>query len=223
MSRKHSLTPARGSRLSPADLDLIIETLNGRFAKCLAGYDERKYPADAYALIVKAFAAPSDTSDGDIERALKWKYGHWRKLNYPAQHREMARRIAARWRVFRDRADRDPRAIFDFWTEALQGRTTQPFITVTFLLHLLRPAGFPIIDQHTFRAMNHLLRSVWPDWQGKGKPSTYADLMTYTEFFNRLHSRWATRAGAPSRLELDKGLMVFGQELKRERSRTCQM
>jgi hypothetical protein len=54
-----------------------------RFESLVEGYHEQKYPAEACELLVEAFKDPSETSDGDIERALRWKYGHWRKDNSP--------------------------------------------------------------------------------------------------------------------------------------------
>jgi hypothetical protein len=201
--------------LTRVELDRIVATLAERHSRDAAGYDHRRYPADAYDLLVRAFSAPADTSGGDIERALKWKYGHWRKLNYPHHHRQMAARIAGRWSDCPAGPVRQPKEIFDFWMEALQGQYTQPYITVTFLLHLLRPADFPIMDQHTFRSMNHLMRSVRPGWVGKQRPLTYDDLITYTEFFNELHAHWSMGGHAPSRSNMDKSLMVYGQWLRR--------
>ena len=130
----------------------------------------------------------------------------------------MANRIWRRWDTFCSRLPLDPPATFDFWLASLQVRARRPYITVTFLLHLLRPSEFPIIDQHTFRAMNALVGGVRPDWTGKKTPSTLDDLLAYTEFFTRLLAAWPGHK-ALSRGDLDKGLMVYGQRLK-QTSRT---
>ncbi|MBE3064033.1 MAG: hypothetical protein IMZ69_03335 [Spirochaetes bacterium] len=130
----------------------------------------------------------------------------------------MAERIWSRWDAFCGPLPLDPPGIFNYWMDALCGRTTQPYITVTFLLHLLRPTESPIIDRYTFRAMNALACRVRPDWKGKQTPSSYDDLLTYTEFFERLLAAWSAGHETISRADLDKVLMVYGQRLKRRAS-----
>jgi hypothetical protein len=45
--------------------------------------------------------------------------------------------------------------------------------------------------------------------------------MMYKDFFNSLHTAWPSRDDAPTRSDLDKALMVFGQGLKmRSRGKT---
>ena len=69
------------------------------------------------------------------------------------------------------------------------------------------------MDQHTFRAMNWFLKEVRPEWESRQAPRNFPDLMTYTEFFNILHTAWQSRDDRPTRSDLDKALMGFGQAL----------
>ena len=201
-------------KLTDDELDGIVRVLAPQARALVAGYDGQKYPKDAYEELVRAFMDPTTTSGGDIRRALEWKYGHWGKANYPQPHRDMAQRIWSRWGDFCSHLPLDPPGIFDFWMKALEGRWTQPYITVAFLLHLLRSSEFPIIDQFTYRAMNALVRKVQPDWDGKRTPSSYDDLLDYMAFFDGLLRVWPAGPGKPVRSRLDKALMVFGQGLK---------
>lgn len=195
-------------KLTSAELTKIIETLEPEFAACVKRYDAGKYPLDAYSALRLAFASPTKPNGGDIRRALEWKYGHWVKANYPKAHREVAVQIKRRWSTFR-RSDAETK--FNYWTTSLKGA----YITVTFLIHLLRPREFPIVDQHTFRAMNYLLAGVRSGRSAKKKPSTFDDLKTYAEFFRDLQTFWARRDATIDRSKLDRGLMGYGQRLAR--------
>ena len=64
------------------------------------------------------------------------------------------------------------------------------FITVAFLLHLLRPLSVPIVDQHNFRAVNSLIRQVRPSWQSKTMPTRYSDLETVAMFMAAVLKAW---------------------------------
>jgi hypothetical protein len=200
--------------LTSVELNQMIDRLAPDLRSLVEDYDDSKYPAAAYDLLIGAFKNPRDTSDGDIERALRWKYGHWRKINYPIAQLHLAERIAGVWKQFSKQNTQEPESIFGYWMAALKGTASTPYITVTFLLHLLRPDQFPIIDQHTFRAMNWLIKGVRPEWSERKAPRNFTDLTTYTEFFDSLHIAWQSRDHAPSRSDLDRGLMVFGQGLK---------
>ena len=207
--------------LTNNELDGIVGHLTASGGYALKEYDQSKYPPGAYQLMVDAFRRPELVSDGDIERALKWKYGHWRKINYPSAQRRLAEQIARKWKSFSTRKQGDAAEVFVHWMKALERKASAPYITVTFLLHLLHPGQFPIIDQHTFRAMNWLITTVRPGWQGRRAPRRYDDLKDYTEFFDALFAACQGRDATLSRSELDQGLMVLGQGLKQgKRQRT---
>jgi hypothetical protein len=60
-------------------------------------YDERKYPPAELARLRGVFGTRESVFEPDILAALVWKYGHTGKANFPAQHRELAARIAKLW------------------------------------------------------------------------------------------------------------------------------
>jgi hypothetical protein len=196
--------------LTPAELTRIVDKLEPGFAKCVKDYPANKYPLDAYSALLAAFASPETLSDDDIRRALEWKYGHWGKANYPEAHRGMAARIWSLWPAFKASK---PEAEFKHWMKELRRKWTAPYITVTFLIHLLRPCEYPIVDQHTFRDMNDVLAGVRLGRSVKKTPSTFEDLETYAEFFDGLQKFWARRDAEIDRPTLDRGLMVYGRRL----------
>jgi hypothetical protein len=203
--------------LTSTELTKIVDKLEPGFADCVKNYAGDKYPLDAYSTLLAAFASPEKLSGGDIRRALEWKFGHWVKADYPEAHRRLIDRIASKWPEFRPS---NPGADFKHWMGELKGAWTAPYITVTFLIHLLRPHEFPIVDQHTFRAMNDLLAGVRPGRSAKKTPSTFDDLETYAEFFRELQTLWARRDATIDRSALDRGLMVYGQRRPRQRNHT---
>lgn len=201
--------------LTSLEKDHILEVIQPDFPQLMAGYDRHKYPEDGYLAVLHSFARPGGPDRSDIYRALRWKYGHWHKQAYPTHHQRMADRIAGLWPSFQSAAGTDPEAAFEFWREHLRGPGGTPFVTITFLLHVLWPERIPILDQHTFRAMHYLLGQVRSGWQSKKKPSTLEDLLMYVEFFNSLQEHWSD---GPGRIEFDQGLMVLGQQLKKARA-----
>ena len=200
--------------LRSVELNQIIDRLAPDLRSLVEDYDDAKYPAHAYQLLVEAFGDHAKTTDADIERALRWKFGHWRKIDYPAAHRHLAERIAREWKRFSREGMQDPESIYRHWVMVLKREAFTPHITITFLLHLLLPDQFPIMDQHTFRAMNWFLKDARPKWPERKAPTDFSDLMMYKEFFDSLHTAWQSRDDAPTRSDLDKALMVFGQGLK---------
>jgi hypothetical protein len=201
--------------LTSTELTRIVDKLKFRFGADVDAYDARKYPLDAYDDLLASFASPKTVSGGDIRRALEWKYGHWMKADYPDAHRKMAVRILAMWPKFSRLVAGAPEAGFHYGMAELKGAWSAPYITVIFLLHLLRPGEVPIMDQHTYRAMNNLIGGVRSDSRAKKKPSTFADLETYAEFFGELKTFWARSDTNITRPRLDRGLMVYGQRLSK--------
>ena len=95
----------------------------------------------------------------------------------------------------------------------LSGRYT--YVSSAFLVHLLFPAEMPIIDQHNFRAMNHLLKAVRPGWTHRQTPSNYADLINLQAFAQELLENWSSFGHtAPCKRNLDKFLMAYGRFIK---------
>ncbi|CAG1007660.1 hypothetical protein ANAEL_03566 [Anaerolineales bacterium] len=192
----------------------IVDAIRPGFQERVNAYNSYLYPETIYEDLCAAFRDPARVAPVDIENALRWKYGHWRKKDYPSAHHKLIELIQSEWEAFRPLQAASPKEIFDWWGEIL-GRQHR-FITNSFILHLLRSSDIPIIDQNNFRSMNFYLCQVRAVWKSKGKPSQYSDLLTLREFMRSVVEQWTRDATAPSlnmRL-LDKYLMTFGQWLK---------
>ncbi len=204
--------------LDKQDKQSILERIKKDFPDRLAEYDSRKYPEEQYDRLLGIFREPKRVTAGDIQKALVWKYGHWGKGNYPLKHHQLITNVQRSWDQIIEQPYRNTKTAFDFWTNALGSHTSKPFVTTCFLLHLVQSDSVPIIDQHTYRAMNFFVKTVRPNWYIKRKPTQYQDLLIYREFLNSVHTFWREEGDAPSLRTLDKYLMMLGKHIKRN---TC--
>lgn len=191
----------------------IVEAVHPHFAAYADVYDASKYPPPVLDRLRLLFANPSWFQPEDIELALRWKYGHLAKGNYPEPHRALARRIATEWPAHRIGRDESPESALARW-RALIGATS--FVTTCFLLHLVAPDEWPILDQHNFRAVRHYLRGVGVSVPDKAAPSTAEDLRVVRDFVRGVRATWRSATGepAPDADRVDRFLMVYGQQLK---------
>ena len=192
----------------------VVDLIRPCFSRYVSEYDERKYPHGIYKYLLRTFKAPEKVSDDDIRTALLWKLGHLAKRRIPAHHEALIACLQERWPGFSSATLGPPAEVFDRLAAAVEVATR--YITVSFLLHLLRPAEVPIIDQHNFRAMNYYFRMVRPVWRRKSKPSTYGDLETLASFLSAIRGRWKRiePCTVPSQVCLDRFLMMYGRALK---------
>lgn len=72
-----------------------------------------------------------------------------------------------------------------------------------FLIHICKPKGYPIFDQHVFRSFNFITKKEI----GK-KPENKEDYLKYRNFILRIHKKYKIDLR-----DVDKGLMTFGQFL----------
>ncbi len=182
-----------------------------RYAK---QFDVRKYPpTELERLRRTVFANPGSVIECDIVAALKWKYGHMRKINFPGQQRALASRIAGMWAANPMLPALDPLDTFQKWRGSL-GSTS--FITICFLLHLINPATVPILDQHNYRSVNRHLARLRPDFVVKAKPSQFADLLLVRDFGNVVLEGWQRYSSieTPTADILDRYLMMHGKAQK---------
>jgi len=200
-------------RMSAEERNSILTGLKVELKSLLGKYQSDKYPEEEHQRLLAAFAAPKSIGSEVIKTGLCWKYGHLRKSNFPQSHKNLIEKVQRCWPNFitylRESGNSRPERIFRFWNQTLDGH--QRFITVCFLLHLLHPDEQPIIDQHSFRAMNFLLQAARPGWRSKKIPSDYEDLANYREFFLDLRQHWQSNGMAPGARELDQVLMMFGK------------
>ena len=194
---------------------IIVRKIRPIFAKHVAQYDTGKYWPDVYDRVLAAFRDPDLPSAQSLDEALRWKYGHLGKPRIPEAHRRLIAQIQRTWPRRAPELSRSPEAAFELLNATFGG--AKRFVTMGFLLHLLFPARTPIIDQHNFRAVNALVRSVRPTWQGRATPSRYADIELVRDVIDAIVAAWSVEhpASTPSVRELDEFLMMYGKSLKR--------
>lgn len=196
------LTTAQAKRIS----DKILPD----FQQILAEYSYTKYPTQAYAEFQVILANPSQGNINQaISDALRWKWGHWGKSNFPVTHKNLINEICGYWPEFAaSGTHQDAKNDFDWWRGKLgRGRA---FISVAFLTHLVHGMdSVPMIDQHNFRSMNYWLTEVSPDYRGKKAPSQWQDIQNLKAFMHAL------LPSIPYGIDtLDKYLMMHGRTVK---------
>ena len=196
--------------LTQEQLLTIKEVVKKKFNYFLSKYDSQKYPEDIYIQSKIKFKEPSQITANDITQAILWKYGHLNKSNYPDSHKNIIKIIIYSWPDFLKNSKYALEDIYDFWTEKL--KVHKNFITVAFLIHLLKSNEIQIIDQHNFRAFNYLLSLVKPGHSFKSKPKNLLDLKNYNHFFTQLID--ILDMDKNKERELDKFLMMYGKDLK---------
>src|ERR1035441_2560059 len=192
----------------------VVNLIRSCFDEHVSKYDERKYPPEIYENSLHAFGAPDRVTAGEIRTAMLWKFGHLGKQRIPSHHEALITCIQERWPdLWPDILEPTP-DVFDRLAAAVGG--PHRYITVSFLLHLLRLSEVPIIDQFNFRAMNYYFGEVRPGWRSKRRPSTYGDLDTLSRFLNAVRRRWKVLdpSNVPSQSRLDRFLMMKGKALK---------
>jgi len=189
---------------SKNEADLIKKKISSIYDDVLSRYDARKYPEDPYDQARVEFSSRGNNNN-QIENAMKWKWGHWGKDNYPQRHKDLIEEIRNIWPKYIQANCTTPEDTFIYWKGALEKRTR--YISVAFITHLIHSELVPIIDQHNYRAMNHLLRiSEEKVITNKKKPSNWEDIQNLREFLSFI----SKLLGKEIR-EVDKFLMMYGR------------
>jgi len=205
--------PLGSEPLSDVEAWQIVQAIKPRFAEFASQYDTKKYWPDVYERVSRAFLEPKQVGPATLREALLWKYGHLGKPAIPPAHERLISQLQRGWPgsavAFTTTADS-----FGALDREFGGKTR--FVTVAFLLHLLRPREVPIIDQHNFRAVNALMVEVRPSWAIRRTPSRYGDVVLIASFMTAVIEAWSQRESntAPSRRDLDKFLMMYGKAIK---------
>ncbi|MFJ2413031.1 hypothetical protein ACIOMR_28120 [Pseudomonas sp. NPDC087814] len=191
--------------LGSADWQLIRGEVRSTYTEHFSQYSYTKYPAQDYQRFKQTLSALKP--DAELDLALLWKWGHSGKTNYPGKQGTLIAEISKLWGEYLNWVDvlanaPLPKGTFQWWSERL-GR--QRYITSAFLTHLIHPRDVPIIDQHNFRAMNHLLRLIQP----KKKPSNWEDITQLKCFLTEASTKLRY-----SESDFDKYLMMYGRALK---------
>jgi hypothetical protein len=199
--------------LTRAEAARVARGIAPSFPAVVNRFDGSKYPDDVYQRLLEEFAPESlATPRRSIPDALCWKYGYWRKVNFPLRQKLMMQRVASKW-------PRHSRLITPEETFVrLNSQLKIRYISAAFLTHLLYPTQIPIIDQHNFRAMNGLMRR-----KAGREPTRYEHLVELKQFIREVLEAWPKGSTErPGERELDKYLMVYGKSLKVRRKRRTQ-
>lgn len=193
------------------DTNLILGDLESKYIDISNKYDYRKYPKCDYENFRESFSLLK-CNNSDIESALKWKWGHWGKLNYPNSHKLLIGEVQRLWPKFVGGCiDSNPYETYQWWKMSLNKNTR--FITVAYITHLVHYKELiPIIDQHNFRAMNFYISRSSDGASYNKNPSNWDDIMLLKEFMSLVCEKMPTLSFS----DLDKFLMVFGRDLKRK-------
>ena len=191
--------------LKATDWQRITDEVKTTYTSHFELYSFKKYPALDYESFKNTFSTLAEKVD--LLAALLWKWGHWGKDDFPSKQKSLIGEIESLWPVFRGWAlsagdQFTPEATFQWWDKRL-GRLR--YITSAYLTHLIHPLQVPIIDQHNFRAMNHL----WQIPSAKKKPSTWCDIVRLKHFLHEASKRFQR-----PETEFDKYLMMYGRALK---------
>jgi hypothetical protein len=193
-------------KLNNSDYEFIERTIINDFNAYYQKYDFKKYSAEDYQKFKNDFSK-LNTKNNSIEDALKWKWGHANKLNYPKKQQELVDEIKLYWSSFVQEQPQSSEETFEYWKKNLQKNTR--YITVAYITHLVHYNEIPIIDQHNFRAMNHLILKRYPNYTFKKKPTNWNDLINLKIFIDEISKRTNK-----SKEDLDKYLMMFGKSIK---------
>jgi hypothetical protein len=146
------LPPGEGAPLTDEEACRVVDLIRPCFDECVTRYDERKYPPEVYERLLGAFGTPDKVTGADIRTALLWKFGHLGKQRIPSHHETLISCIQERWPDLLPAIHGSTVEVFHRLDAGVGG--PYRYITISFLLHLLRPSDVPIIDQFNFRAMN---------------------------------------------------------------------
>jgi len=187
------------------ELETIGNEIECHYATMVSRFDRDKYPDEPYNRMIDTFSGKK-LPNNEIENALKWKWGHWKKVNYPKAHKQLIKHIERIWPSYVAAGCTNPRATFDYWRKALEKR--QRYITNAFITHLVHPDEAPIMDQHNYRAMNCLLSIAGRKIDQKRRPSNWIDIVNMKIFLDAL-----TAIMNKNRRDLDRFLMMYGRHI----------
>lgn len=199
--------------LTKEELKGIADIVSPNFNEIKDRYDEIKYRPEIYEHAKLRFST-LDVTPAIIEEALRWKYGKLNQTNYPKTLKDTIQASIREWPEFLKvygkvpaYPEGDAEATFSYWFISLVFPTR--YITMAFLTHLIHPEKYSIIDQHNFRSMNHLIKSVRPMHKFNVKPSTSKHIEEISWFITNL----ANELGKEKQ-EVDRYLMMHGKLIK---------
>ena len=194
--------------INQTEAQQIAQFISFCFNEIYKKYNFKKYPKYVYNGCKIKFSA-LNAAKQDIYDALKWKYGHWGKSNFPAAHYTVIQDVQKLWPQFIKTGNHyPPHGTFQWW-QSKWPKTR--YITVAFITHLIHHnSKIPIIDQHNFRAMNSLIAMVRKNHSHKKAPSSWQDILDLRDFMRTL----LPYLNNVNVSDLDRFLMVWGKIVK---------
>ena len=210
--------PGERAPLTEEEARVVVDLIRPCLIEYVSRYDERKYPPKIYEDLLRAFRVPDNITDEDIRLAMLWKWGHLRKERIPSHHEALISCIQARWPDLLPAIHGSTVEVFRRLYAAVGG--PYRYITVSFLLHLLRPSEVPIIDQFNFRAMHYYFGVVRPGWRPNHRPAAFCDMEMLSRFLSAITHGWKIidPSSVPSQRDLDRFLMMKGKALNSQRA-----
>ncbi len=190
-------------KLAQSELKIINTKIIHIYDDLVGKYDDTKYPENAYKLM-KAEFSRKNIKNVQIKNAMVWKWGHWGKNNFPQHHKNLISLIEEKWGEYIEIDSNEAKLTYDFWLKALE--KNHRFISVSFITHLIHYKIIPIIDQHNYRGMNHLLKASGRNEKKKKKPSNWTDIINLEIFLTDLSNYLEKDIR-----EVDKFLMMYGR------------
>lgn len=175
----------------------------------VSGYDLEKYPSGPLEGFRERFASLRVDRDC-IADALRWKRGRWNAFDdVPSACAALIEEVDGAWAAY---VDSDAAAAFETtfdWWRARLGARRRLFPTVSWIAHLVHHReGWPVVDRHNFRAMNHFLRELDPTLAPRRRPSARRDVECMSRFVHALLAELPD----VERDTLDRFLMVYGRD-----------
>ena len=192
--------------IKKTDYKNIIDRINEDFLLYYNKYDFSKYSQDDYKIFQNNFSSLKNENQS-IEKALKWKWGHSGKNNFPSAQKNLIKEVESHWKDFALKKFTNPQDTFEYWKSIFNRKTT--YITTVYITHLVHYSEVPIIDQHNYRAMNYFVKLVNNSYTAKKKLSNWDDLMNFKKFIDEVSLQTNI-----DKEKIDKYLMMYGKSIK---------
>lgn len=195
--------------LSESKKKALINFINQHFDQHMSRFPYAKYPAEPLDIWRKQFANPSSVRPDMLRSALSWQCGYWQRKDAPHVHKKIAIIAIKSWPEFIEQALTDPSEILGYWIDKFSS-DTQGFDAASFLLHLLQPDVFELVDNHRLTAIRDLLKETGHDTTAQETTLVLSDLIHYTEFFRALLPKMQANHEDRAHVQLDRFLKAFG-------------
>ena len=100
--------------INQTDYKNIIDRINEDFLLYYNKYDFSKYSKDDYKIFQNDFSSLK-SENKSIEKALKWKWGHAGKNNFPSAQKALIKEVESNWKNFSLKKFTNPQDTFDYW------------------------------------------------------------------------------------------------------------